>query len=229
MRKIHGDEIAGVWEQIKQFGKTSFMDWQATGVSSFMQKEILTNKLRAFADFAMSNPMTAPLIDARELLNQTWDVMEIGRESPILEAEGEAEIPPQIQQKLQQLEEQLQQMGDALGKAGDEVDKLEASTEAETRANDIAKEGREVDRFKAETERLKLVLPFLSPLQLAEIAASIGLQAATTPDIATEETHIMPDGQEMPDSMMDYEQEGEMMPEMMQQPEQDAGVFPPEA
>jgi len=185
VRKIHGDETAGIWEQIKQFGKHSFMDWQATGTSSFMQKEVLTNKLRAFSDFAMGNPMTAPLIDARELLNQTWDVMEIGRESPILKEEGEAEMPPQVKQQLDQMKQQIEQMGDALGKAGDHVDKLEADHEAAEHANRIASEGREVDRFKAETERLKLVLPYLTPQAVAEIAASVGLQAASTPDIAT--------------------------------------------
>jgi len=185
VRKIHGDEIAGVWEQIKQFGKHSFMDWQATGTSSFMQKEVLTNKLRAFSDFAMGNPMTAPLIDARELLNQTWDVMEIGRESPILKEEGEQEIPPQVKQQLDQMKQQMEQMGEALGKAGDHVDKLEADHEAKEHSNRIAEQGREVDRFKAETERLKLVLPFLDQQSLQELASSVGLQARTTPDIAT--------------------------------------------
>jgi hypothetical protein len=33
VQKIHGDKIAQLWAQIKQFGKTSFMDWQATGTS----------------------------------------------------------------------------------------------------------------------------------------------------------------------------------------------------
>jgi hypothetical protein len=65
------------------------------------------------------------------------------------------------------------------------VDKLEADHEAAEHANRIAEQGREVDRFKAETERLKLVLPYLAPQAVAEIAASVGLQAATTPDIAT--------------------------------------------
>jgi hypothetical protein len=81
--KIHGEEDAALWAQIKEFGKSSFMDWQATGTSSFMQKEVLTNKIRAFSEFALSNPITADKIDVTELLQQTWDVMEIGRESPI--------------------------------------------------------------------------------------------------------------------------------------------------
>lgn len=215
VRKIHGDEIADIWQQIKELGKSSFMDWQATGVSSFMQKEVLTNKLRAFADFAMSNPMTAPLIDARELLNQTWDVMEIGRESPILEAEGEAEIPPQVQQQMQQMQEQSKQLEEALGKAGDHVDKLEADHEAAEHANRIAEQGREVDRFKAETERLKLVLPYLDQASLMVLAASVGMQARTTPDIAT--------GPMLPEP--EAPQEAEEQPE----PAQPAGFSLPEA
>lgn len=184
VEKIHGKEVAAIWAQIKQFGKTSFMDWQATGTSSFMQKEVLTNKIRAFAEFAMSNPATAPLIDARELLQQTWDVMEIGRESPILEEEGEAEIPPQIKQKMQQMEEQSKALEEALNNAAAEVEKLEQKADSERMKAEAAKESQEVARFKAETERLTLVLPYLTPQAIAEIAASVGMQAANTADIA---------------------------------------------
>jgi len=159
VQKIHGDETAEIWKQIKEFGKHSFMDWQATGTSSFMQKEVLTNKLRAFADFAMSNPMTAPLIDARELLNQTWDVMEIGRESPILKKEGEEEIPPQIKQQLDQMQQQMQKMGDALGKAGEEVDKLEAERAGRERELSIKEREIGIKEQDAEAKRLLSLQP----------------------------------------------------------------------
>jgi hypothetical protein len=184
VQKIHGDEAAQKWAEIKKFGKSSFMDWQATGTSSFMQKEVLTNKIRAFAEFAMSNPMTAPLIDARELLQQTWDVMEIGRESPILEAEGEVEIPPQVQAQLQELEQQSQAMQEALQNAAAEVEKLEAKAESERMKAESAKEAQEVARFKAETERLSMILPYLAPESIKAIAESVGVQATSTPDIA---------------------------------------------
>jgi len=126
VKKIHGDKHAQAWAQIKQFGKTSFMNWQATGTSSFMQKEVLTSKLNAFSQFALGNQLTAPLIDARELLNQTWDALEVGRESPILKEEGE--LPPeamkavemvkqQAGQQIQQLQQQIEQMGQALQQA----------------------------------------------------------------------------------------------------------------
>jgi hypothetical protein len=175
VQKIHGDEIAQIWAQIKQFGKSSFMEWQATGTSSFMQKEVLTNKIRAFAEFAMGNPMTAPLVDARELLQQTWDVMEIGRESPILDEEKG--LPPQVTQQLQGMRQQMQAMGRALQEAGQTVQKLEAEKVSKDDANAVA-------RFKAENERLQMLLPFLPAGAIAAIAQSVGLQVIASDDIS---------------------------------------------
>jgi hypothetical protein len=98
--------------------------------------------------------------------------------------DGAPEVPPQMQQAMDQMQQQIEQMGEALGKAGDHVDQLEADHAAAEHANRIASEGREVDRFKAETERLKLVLPYLDQSSVQELAASVGLQARSTPDIA---------------------------------------------
>jgi hypothetical protein len=126
VRKIHGEELAEKWAQIKQFGKSSFMNWQATGTSSFMQKEVLTNKLRVFSEFAMGNPITAPLVDAKELLRQTWDVMEIGRESPILEDQDGASIPPQIKQQMQMYEQQINELKEGLQQAAQEHSEMSA-------------------------------------------------------------------------------------------------------
>lgn len=131
--------------------------------------------------------------------------------------EGAPEVPPEMKQAMDQMHQQLQQMGDALGKAGDHVDKLEADHEAAENANDIAKQGREVDRFKAETDRLKLVLPFLSPDSLLQIAQSVGLQAITTPDIAT---GPIPEEQEAPDET----QEQAPVPEQPEQAEEPPGI-----
>ena len=147
VEKIHGKEHAEKWAQIKEFGKTSFMDWQATGTSSFMQKEILTNKIRAFADFALSNPMTAQKIDVTEILQQTWDVMEIGRESPILK-DDKGGIPPEMQQMQEQMKQQMQAMGTALENASKQVDELEA------KLADKSKET-QIKEFEAETKRLQ--------------------------------------------------------------------------
>lgn len=174
VEKIHGPEIAQVWAQIKQFGKTSFMNWQATGTSSFMQKEILTNKIRAFADFALSNPATAPLVDARELLEQTWDVMEIGRESPILKAEGEQEIPPQVQQQIQAMQEQIKQMGEALNNAHAEVKELESG--AEIKEREVA-----VKEQDSETKRIQALSSGMTPEQIVALVQQTVMAALAPP------------------------------------------------
>lgn len=214
VQKIHGDEDAQLWAQIKQFGKSSFMDWQATGTSSFMQKEVLTNKLRAFSEFALSNPMTAEKIDVTELLQQTWDVMEIGKESPILEVDGGPEAAPMVMQ----LQQQIKEMGDALNNAAKEVDKLEAE-KSNKQNTDL------INRFKAETERLNLLLPHLPPDAIAAIAANLGLQVISSADIS-------PDGgmgQELPqeEPLPQMEQEPPAMEQQEQQPAE-AGFLTPD-
>jgi hypothetical protein len=181
VQKIHGDEIAQIWAQIKQFGKSSFMEWKATGTSSFMQKEVLTNKIRAFAEFALSNPMTAQKIDTTELLQQTWDVMEIGKESPIIEDQGG--LPPEVQGQMQEMQAALQE-------ATKQVDELKAS--------------KEIDGYKAQTERLKLMLPYLPMGAVAQIAQQMGFDVIATDDI-TPPDHTMQQpvmgGQAMPPEM----------------------------
>ena len=170
VRKIHGDEHAAIWEQIKQFGKTSFMDWQATGTSSFMQKEVLTNKIRAFSEFALSNPLTAQKVDVTELLQQTWDVMEIGRESPVLE-QGAAKIPPEVQQAIQQAAQEMQAMQQTLGQLQQRNKQLEGE-----------KAKLEVEAYSKITARLKELLPFLSPEALALLVGDTVQQALQNSD-----------------------------------------------
>ena len=82
--KTVGEKQAQAWAEIKQLGKTSFMKWNAIGSQTFMQKEVLMNKLQGFMQVALGNPITAPLVDARELLEQVWDAGEVGKESPVL-------------------------------------------------------------------------------------------------------------------------------------------------
>jgi hypothetical protein len=148
VQKIHGDKIAQLWAQIKEFGKTSFMEWKATGTASFMQKEVLTNKIRAFSEFALANPVTAQLVDVRELLQQTWDVMEIGKETPVLDAEKS--VPPHIQQQLQAQGQQIQQMGGALQQASQAVGQKDAALQG--------KDGQiEMERSKSRKLELQLM------------------------------------------------------------------------
>lgn len=213
VKRIHGDEHAQKWAQIKQFGKSSFMEWQATGTSSFMQKEILTNKLRAFSEFAMGNPATAQLIDARELLQQTWDVMEIGRESPILKDEdGKAPDP-----KMMQLQDQIKQLDQVIEKMSEELE-----------GKDIERDKLEIDRYNAETNRLKVLGGGMTPEQIQAIVMQTLQEAMSQPEpeMGEPETMEPQEPQEMMEPEMQEEPppENEMPPEEMQQPEQ-----PPEA
>ncbi len=83
-----GQKEAQAWSEIQQFGKTSFMKWKAAGSQTFMAKEVLMNKLQGFLTIALGNPITAPLVDARELLQQVWDAGDVGKESPVLTEEA---------------------------------------------------------------------------------------------------------------------------------------------
>lgn len=215
VQKIHGDKIAQIWQQIKQFGKTSFMEWKATGVSSFMQKEVLTNKIRAFSEFALSNPATAPLIDARELLQQTWDVMEIGRESPIIEDDKADSLPPQVQMQMKQMQDQIEQMSQALEAGADHIEELRKS--------------QQVDQFKAETERLKVVIPYLEANELIAVAQTVGIQAMQTPDIAPPDYEQSEPPESVPEMPIEAQEYGPP-PTEEPQPEQpaQAGFFTPE-
>ena len=215
VQKIHGDKIAQIWQQIKQFGKTSFMEWKATGVSSFMQKEVLTNKIRAFSEFALSNPATAPLIDARELLQQTWDVMEIGRESPIIEDDKADSLPPQVQMQMKQMQDQIEQMSQALEAGADHIEELRKS--------------QQVDQFKAETERLKVVIPYLEANELIAVAQTVGIQAMQTPDIAPPDYEQSGPPEFVPEMPIEAQEYGPP-PTEEPQPEQpaQAGFFTPE-
>lgn len=108
-----GDKVAQTWAEVLQFGKTSFMKWKATGSSTFMMKEILMQKLQGFLQLVMSSPLTANLVDVRELLEQVWDAGEIGKESPIYDEDtlkqkqAESGPPPELQQVMQEMSRRL--------------------------------------------------------------------------------------------------------------------------
>jgi len=210
--KIHGEEAGKKWEQIKAFGKTSFIEWKATGTASFMQKEVLANKVRAFADFAMGNELTAPLIDPRELLNQVWDVMQIGKESPILKEDDGAKIPPQVQQQMHQAQEQIKMLEASLEEIGQKYNELEADKSNE-------RDKILLERYGKETDRLKLIYPTM-PGQLAVvIAANMGLDVIEEQQEQMQGETIEPPSVGAPVAMQQPEMpEPEPAPQEMQQP-----------
>lgn len=210
VERIHGEERAAIWAQIKRFGKTSFMEWKATGAQTFVQKEILVQKLQQFMAIAMGNPTFAQLVDARRLLEDVWTAMQTGTVSPIKKEDGE------LSPEAQQLQQQLQQCNSMLQELGEKYNELHDSRDTEMQKLTI-------ERFKAETDRIKIIIDKLGPDQLAQLAANLGLQLMTSTDIDPgEETASM--------EASEAQQEPPPM-EMMEQHEEpaEAGFFTPEA
>lgn len=219
--KIHGNKMAETWSKIKQFGKASFMEWQATGTSSFMAKEVLLNKVRAFLELTLSNPALTEKVDVSELLEQYWDCMEMGRESPIIKPEGQ-KIPPQVEAELKQTKEHAQQMEQALSDLGEKYNELHAKSEE-------AAEERRINAYKAQTERIKAILPMMPPVVVAQIADELGLDIANDPELvpgAPEIEQRMDEQMQPPEAMPEeiepaQQQPQEMQPEpVMQEPDQ---------
>lgn len=220
VRKIHGDKIAQTWEQIKNFGKSSFMNWQATGTSSFMAKEVLLNKLRGYLELCLSNPELAAKVDVTELLEQYWQCLEIGKESPILKDEDGQKIPPQVKQKMQAMEEQIKQMGDALNNAHEEVKKFE-SGEA------LKRDELEIKAFDADTKRLQVVGAGMTPEDVAALvhqtlaqilSQPAPMESEAQPELAMPEPRPEMMGMQPDQSAMPQEADP-MAPPMDQQPQ----------
>jgi hypothetical protein len=158
VRRLHGEKTAKLWQAIKSFGKTSFVNFKATGAQTFVQKEILVQKLQQFMGLVMNNPALAQLVDPRELLNQVWDAMQIGRESPIFkegDGKGGGQVPPA-------LAAQMQQQIEAMGKT---IEQLQAQLQE-------AKSSQAVDMAKIEADRQIALIKAESADHVAEIKAA---------------------------------------------------------
>lgn len=114
-----GDKTAQAWAEVRQFGKTSFMKWKATGSSSFMMKEILMQKLQGFLQLVMSSPILAEKVDIRELLQQVWEAGEVGRESVVYDEQtleqnkAKSGPPPELQQAMGAMQKRLAELEQA--------------------------------------------------------------------------------------------------------------------
>lgn len=184
VKHLLGDEHAQKWQAIKQFGKTSFMTWRATGAATFMQKEVLANKLQGFMHIAMGNPATAGMVNGRELLEQVWDSMQMGRESPIVkEEEGKPAIPPELQMLIEQGKQAMQEQAA-------QIEELNAKLADKSEQNQI-------NWYKAETDRLAKVP--MTPEQVALIAQQTAMDVLTVangpqmPDMGAQPFPIGPD------------------------------------
>lgn len=126
VKVLLGEEQAAVWKQIKEYGKTNFMEWFATGCSTFMAKEVLMHKLQGFLTLVLGSEIASQHTDIPELLKQVWDAGQIGKESPILTDEDlqkkmaggkDAEAQKHIQEIEQKAGEIIKQANDRAAKA----------------------------------------------------------------------------------------------------------------
>ena len=137
VEKIHGPEIAAKWDAIKKLGTASFMNWRPTGQSTFVSREILAQKLQGFLQIIGSNERFQAETDTRELLEQIWDAMDIGKESPILsdedlEKKGGKQIPPEIQDQMIKAKEEF----DKLAQAHQEMQKQNDQLQMQLKSKD---------------------------------------------------------------------------------------------
>lgn len=113
VEKLHGKEHAQRWAEIKQLGSAKFMTWKPTGQSTFIAKEVLANKLQSYMQLALSSEAAMKQVDLRELMEQVWDALDVGKESPVLTDEdlqkqgGQAQIPPEIQEQMMAAKEEF--------------------------------------------------------------------------------------------------------------------------
>jgi hypothetical protein len=193
-----GDKTAQAWAEVRQFGKTSFMKWKATGSSTFMMKEILMQKLQGFLQLVSSNPATASMVDLRELLEQVWEAGEIGRESPIYDEETLASKkqengpPPEMLQAMQQMQQQLEQAQAQLrGRENDlQLQMARIAADERIRMAELAIKDRDsrvnAEKILADTEQSEAKTD-LTQAQTAQVLAETGL-ALTPAVVQTAET-----------------------------------------
>lgn len=101
VKLLHGEEHAQRWAIIKQFGQSEFMTWKATGSSTMMLKEVLTNKLQGFMAIVGGNPLMSQIVDLRDLLEEVWESLELGMKSPVkTEEELRADQQAALEQQM---------------------------------------------------------------------------------------------------------------------------------
>lgn len=160
VRVLLGDEHAAIWAQIKEYGKTNFMEWFATGSQTFVAKEILMNKLQGFLQIVAANEHLGQFVDLRELLEQVWDAGQIGKESPIFDeetAQRNASNPAnqEAMKRIQEIEAEAKKL-------------IEQALERAKAAEQKAADAQRMENFKRdelaarrESEQWKMMLEFM--------------------------------------------------------------------
>lgn len=106
---------------------------------------------------------------------------------PQLLDEGEEQIPPQVQQVMQQSADMIEQLQGQVGFLTQQLTDEGAKIKVDQDKNLISAEGNEIKQYEAETKRMKEAQPVMSPEQIQVMIAETIQGLSTTPDISQPE------------------------------------------
>jgi hypothetical protein len=124
---------------------------------------------------------------------------------PELKDQNKDQLPPQVQQTMKMASDHIQQQDQLIAQMQDKLKELEEKDEHEDLKLSI-------DAYNAETNRMKVILPIITPIQGAEVAASTVAEiqqqtpiTANPQDEMAEKMPVMP--QNMPQQAMNPQQQ----------------------
>lgn len=139
-----GEKTAAMWAKIKAYGKTNFMEWFATGSETFMAKEVLMHKLQGFLQLVLGSEPAQAEVNLNELLQQTWDAGQIGKESPVMttdqkQQQQDGAAQKQIQELKVEANKRIKMLEDANAKLQGALATAKVQAAAKTTELQLAK------------------------------------------------------------------------------------------
>jgi chromosome segregation ATPase len=129
----------------------------------------------------------------------------------------EAEVPPELQQQMQQQGEQIQQLSQALEAAAGHAEELEAKQDE----IEVKRIEANTKAYDAITKRLSVLGPLLNPIEVQQLAAETQREAMEQPDPGQPPAESMGVPEQFPE-LMEYQEAPQE-----QQPAE-SGFFTPE-
>lgn len=165
----------GEIERIFNPGVGTYDVYATTGPSFTTRRQ---EAVEAMSQMTQANPELWQVIGDQLVRNMDWPGAEemAKRLKAVLlpqvqqaDEEGEDAIPPQVQAQMQTMQQQAQGLAESLKEAIDEVKRLQEDKEA-------ASAKLNVDAYAKITERLKLLVPFMTPEQVSALMHDTALQ-----------------------------------------------------
>ena len=153
------------FQAVYDFGMGRYDVIVDTGPSYTTRREEIATQM---VEVIRANPAIFPVIGDKLIKNMDWpEADEIAnRLKAMMPQQAQGQLAPEIQKALQEGQ-----------KAQAELQALKMD-----KAMDATKI--EAEKFKAETERLEILLPYMTPEMLAQLGLQMNMQAMQTPDVA---------------------------------------------